>query len=275
MTSVDPDDLLALEEQRDFLLRSLEDLEREREAGDLADDDYATLRDDYTVRAAEALRALEAARGDAAPPPAPPRRRRTVAVFAGVILFAVVAGLVAASAMGSRQAGETATGGISTRQSPSQRAQACIPKIQTEGPGEAIPCFQAVLDDDPRNVVALTWLGWAIDLAVTGGGLTGEQAQELQASSSALVDRALEVNPDYSYARAFRAVLAFRHGDPARAKEYLADFEANKPSPDARGVIEQMGLAERIDEALAGSGSTTSTAPASPTTPTSPTSTPG
>jgi hypothetical protein len=257
MTPADPDELLALEEQRDFLLRSLDDLEREHAAGDLTDEDHATLRDDYTVRAAEALRALEAARGSSAPPPEPPRRRRTWAVFAGVILFAVVAGLAVASSLGSRQAGETASGGISTRQSPSQRAQACIPKLQTEGPGEAIPCLQAVLDDDPRNVVALTWLGWSIDLAVSGGGLTEAQVRELQASSSALLDRAVEVNPSYSYARAFRAVLAFRHGDAALAKQYLAEFEANEPSPDARGVIEQMGLAERIDEALAADGSTT------------------
>lgn len=259
MTPADPDDLVALEEQRDFLLRSLDDLDREHEAGDLTDEDHATLRDDYTVRAAEALRALEAARSSAEPPPPPPRRRRTVAVFAGVVVFAVVAGLAVASSLGSRQAGETASGGISTRQSPSQRAQACIPKLQTEGPGEAIPCLQAVLDDDPQNVVALTWLGWAIDLAVTAGGLTEDQVRELQASSTALLDRAVKVNPDYSYALAFRAVLAFRHGDAAQAKEYLAEFEANEPSPDARGVIEQMGLAERIDEALAADGTATST----------------
>jgi hypothetical protein len=271
VTPADPEELRALEEQRDFLLRSLEDLEREHEAGDLTDEDHATLRDDYTVRAAEALRALEAARGSAEPPPAPPRRRRTAAVFAGVIVFAVVAGLAVASSLGSRQAGETATGGISTRQSPSQRAQACIPKLQTDGPGEAIPCLQAVLDDDPRNVVALTWLGWSIDLAVTSGGLTEAQTEELQASSSALLERAVEVNPDYSYARAFRAILAFRHGDAALAKQYLADFEANEPSPDARGVIEQMGLAERIDEALAADGA----APSSTTSPSTTTTAPG
>ncbi|MBX3285898.1 MAG: hypothetical protein R2746_13405 [Acidimicrobiales bacterium] len=270
MTAAPSDDVVALEEQRDFLLRSLEDLERERAAGDLADDDYATLRDDYTVRAAEALRALEAARGEAAPAAAPVRRRRRVAVFAGVVAFAVVAGLVAAASLGARQAGDSATGGISTRQTPSQQAQACIPKLQTEGPGKAIPCLQAVLDDDPRNVVALTWLAWSIDLAVEAGGLSPEQTQQLQDSSSALIDRAVEVNPDYSYARAFRAILAFRHGDPALAKQYLAEFEANSPSPDARGVMEQMKLAERIDAALSGDPSTTTTPGATATTTTSP-----
>ena len=45
--------------ERDVLLASLEDLERERDAGDLSEEDYALLRGRYTARAAEVLRALE------------------------------------------------------------------------------------------------------------------------------------------------------------------------------------------------------------------------
>ena len=52
MKTADPDSLAHLEEEREFLLRSLRDLEREREAGDIDDDDYRTLHDDYTARAA-------------------------------------------------------------------------------------------------------------------------------------------------------------------------------------------------------------------------------
>lgn len=48
---LDPDALADLEEQRDLLLRSLDDLEREHEAGDLDTADYEALRDDYTRRA--------------------------------------------------------------------------------------------------------------------------------------------------------------------------------------------------------------------------------
>ncbi len=54
---MNPDRLAALEEERRFLLRSLADLEREREAGDVDDVDYRELRDGYTVRAAATLRA--------------------------------------------------------------------------------------------------------------------------------------------------------------------------------------------------------------------------
>ena len=42
----------ALEAERDFLLRSLDDLEAERAAGNVDDDTYRTLHDDYTARAA-------------------------------------------------------------------------------------------------------------------------------------------------------------------------------------------------------------------------------
>src|SRR5439155_21411383 len=60
--AVDLDALADLEEQRRFLLQSLRDLDREREAGDLDDDDYRTLKDDYTGRTAEVLRTLDASK---------------------------------------------------------------------------------------------------------------------------------------------------------------------------------------------------------------------
>ena len=58
-TRLDPDALAALEQQRDFLLASLRDLDREHDAGDLDDIDHQTLRDDYTARTAEVLRAID------------------------------------------------------------------------------------------------------------------------------------------------------------------------------------------------------------------------
>ncbi|MBV8387921.1 MAG: hypothetical protein JO155_14100, partial [Acidimicrobiia bacterium] len=43
-TAIDVDALADLEEQRRFLVQSLKDLDREREAGDIDDDDYRTLK---------------------------------------------------------------------------------------------------------------------------------------------------------------------------------------------------------------------------------------
>jgi tetratricopeptide (TPR) repeat protein len=49
-----------LEEERDFLLRSISDLDRELAANDLTAADYRRLRDGYTARAADVIRQLEA-----------------------------------------------------------------------------------------------------------------------------------------------------------------------------------------------------------------------
>ena len=50
----------ALEAERDFLLRSLDDLDAEREVGNVDDGTYQTLHDDYTARAATIIRSLDA-----------------------------------------------------------------------------------------------------------------------------------------------------------------------------------------------------------------------
>ena len=72
MTRVDLDQLAELEEERRFLLRSLADLEREHDAGDIDDADYATLRDGYTVRAAAVLREIDGGRAQLPPKPTAP-----------------------------------------------------------------------------------------------------------------------------------------------------------------------------------------------------------
>jgi hypothetical protein len=53
-----------LEEERDFLLGSLTDLDAELAAGDIEEHDYLTLKDGYTSRAAAVLRLLAARTGD-------------------------------------------------------------------------------------------------------------------------------------------------------------------------------------------------------------------
>lgn len=204
---------------------------------------------------------FEAARRDRNP-------RRSLAVAAGVVLFAAVAGWAVARSMGAREAGDTITGGVNVKQSASQRAQECIQEISPTSPSQAVSCFRAVLDDDPRNPVANTWLGWQI--ALTSGLVEGDEATQLADAAEQLVERAIEVDPDYSYARAFRAVLAYRRGDYLAARQYLKDFEAGNPSPDARSVIEQQQLGDKIEQALAGSSGEASTSvPASTSSPAS------
>ena len=55
---LDPERRRQLEEERDFLMQSLDDLELEHESGGIDDESYAELHDDYTARAAAVIRTL-------------------------------------------------------------------------------------------------------------------------------------------------------------------------------------------------------------------------
>ncbi|MEZ5204514.1 MAG: hypothetical protein R2701_09110 [Acidimicrobiales bacterium] len=252
---LDPDRLAALEEQRDFLLRSIEDLDREHAAGDLDDLDHQTLRDDYTARAAEVLRAIDAHRDGMVEAKRPRSLGRTLAITAAVAVFALAAGFAIAGAIGARKAGESASGGIQVEQTLSQRANECIPKIQTDL-ADALKCFDAVLAEDDQNAVALTWKAWTYSIA---SQKTEDPTEALRfgAVAAVLVQEAVDSDPSYSTARAFRAVIAYRNGRFEDAKEYLADFRANDPSAEAQAQIEQMGLEANIDAALAEATTTT------------------
>jgi tetratricopeptide (TPR) repeat protein len=223
--------LAQLHEERDFLLRSLEDLERERRAGDIGDADYAALREDYTARAAAVLRAIDAG-GAPEPPPAEPRpsvaRRaaRWVAV-AGVVAVAVVAGLAVATSSGERLPGESATGSI--RQGVAEKL-ARAHALDSQGKAaEALKLYDAVLREDPRNVEALAYRGWVLKRA----GLADEALASL--------DRAVTIDPGYPDAHFFRGMVLYQDkGDPAAAVGEFDAFLAAGPPPEMAAAVREV-----------------------------------
>jgi tetratricopeptide (TPR) repeat protein len=262
--ALDPDELAALEEQRDFLLRSLADLDREHDAGDLEDEDYQTLRDDYTARAADVLRAIDDQRAAFDAARSPRSLGRTLGWAAAVAVFAIVSGIAVAGALGARKAGETSSGGVTVAQTSTQRANECIPKIN-QAPDEANECFEAILKEDPKNVVALTWSAWLLSLV--SENVEGVDQRTYQALAAVRLDDAVESDPDYSYARAFRAIVAYRNGRYQDAQQYLQEFKDNDPAADAVGIMEQMDLEANLAAALAEEGAaSTTTAPENPST---------
>src|SRR3954467_12545664 len=86
---LDPDRRRQLEEERDFLMASLDDLELEHGSGGIDDESYAELHDDYTARAAAVIRTLRD--GVDVTPPKPPgspsRTRRRVVLVSLVLVF--------------------------------------------------------------------------------------------------------------------------------------------------------------------------------------------
>ena len=101
----------SLQDERDFLLRSLDDLESERAAGAIDDETYATLHADYTARAAAVLRAMRRGDDHVATEAADARAGRLkVGVWVGVVAFAVIAAVSLSYALGARLPGQLVTG---------------------------------------------------------------------------------------------------------------------------------------------------------------------
>jgi tetratricopeptide (TPR) repeat protein len=229
-----------LEEQRDFLLGSLDDLEREHAAGDVDEHDYVALKDDYTSRAAEVLRAIDAGRTRAAP--APKRSRgRTALVALGVVAFAALAGLLVAQTVGRRDTGEVITGDV--RQSVTEKLNEAG---RRGGAGEleaAIALYDQVLQDDPGNAEALTYKGWMLTLS-------GQTEQGL----TTLIEAAT-TDPSYPDVHAFLAIVLFRNGLIEQAANELDRLDALDPPQVIRDLT--AGLRTQVDAAQA--STTTST----------------
>ena len=218
--TLDQDERTALEEERDFLLASLDDLERERAAGDVDDHDYRTLKADYTARAAAVLRVLDG--GSVAPSSAPAAGRpvasgrgRHLGTIAAVALVAVLAGVLVAQASGRRGSSDSLTG-LDVRAA-SSRVTQCQEREQAGEVDEALACYSEVLEALPANVEALTFRGW---LQVREGDIE-EGLVDL--------DAAVQLAPDATAPLIFRASGRARSGDPAAAVGDLADFYGNDP----------------------------------------------
>ncbi len=229
---------VALEQEREFLLRSLDDLEREWAAGDLADDDYRALKDDYTARAARVLRALDGADPERTatapvPPPAPAGRGRgrTLLVAAAVAGFAVAAGLAVASAAGSRLPGDTLSGEI--RETSASRLQQAAALARDGELTEALRRYDEVLADDPDNVEALSERGL---LVISVASATERPA--LAADGRASIERALELRPGSPRILFYRGLALRLEGDDEAATEAFREALAADPPPALRQAIE-------------------------------------
>lgn len=231
----DPDARAELEEERDFLLRSLDDLEAERAAGELDEDDYRNLRDGYTARAAEVLRALDEDRAvrerDATAAPPRPRWRRPVGVLL-VLALAVGAGLAVAAGAGSRRPGETATGGNGPTVANSRLAQAA--SVARDDPRRALELYDSVIDDDPGNVEA--WAERGLLLASLSVGI---DRPSLLTEARRSVDRALELDPGSSRSRFYLGLVELFSGDRPAAQSAFEQALADDPPPPLRQAIEQ------------------------------------
>ncbi len=236
-------------EERDFLLASLNDLELEYAAGDLDDDDYQQLKSDYTVRAADLIRGIEGtekatsknsgSKTSVGPRVAGSKDRakagnsigRLVSTAVGLLIFAVGAGWLLAQAVGERGASDGLTGALP--ESPREKVLTCQQLMSTGELRDSLVCFDEVLAEDPQNVEALTYKGWFLILASGSAQQAGDEeafAEFVALGERSLAD-AVAVDPSFSDARAFRAVVFSRLGRDDEACTEIAVLNDLDPAP--------------------------------------------
>ena len=239
-TKLDPEERQELEHERDFLLKSLDDLEGERSAGNIDDESYTELHDDYTARAAATIRALRDG-VDARPTPPPSSWRRRGLVIGGIVVLAVLASVTLAAALGARLPGQTSSGNVpaasATRDQRKSRLEAAVqanPNDVTvrlalarflEESGDVVGSLKQLdqaVQVAPDNADALADAG-RVRFIVAGQVPSPDAQSQLVTSARALLDRAVQANPDHAEAHFYRAVLlldGFKEVDGA-----VADFQ--------------------------------------------------
>lgn len=231
-----------LRDEQQFLLNSLRDLERERTAGDIDEDDYATLRDGYIARAAAITRELQ---GIAEPEPAEQSRwKRRLVIALAVVAFGVGAGVLVARQSGQRLPGQSLSGGIEQSTS---TLLASARQLNFSNPQKAIELYTKVLDLEPDNTEALTYRSWI--LALTARNATGSVKQIALATAVTDLLRAQKADPEYPDAHCFLGIVYFRFlNNPVLSQPQLKVCMDMKPPASVTSFVN--AIVKEVDAAV-------------------------
>ena len=241
------DEHARLDGERGFLLAPIGDLEAERAAGDLTEDDYLALRAGYERRAVDVLAALAAdepePEEDTDPVGAPTstsrrrRARRALVAFA-VAGAALGAGLIVDGSAGNRLPSQTITGSVPPAiGNELVDAQADLVKGDEL---QALKLFEAVLAAQPNEPEALAYSGWIVANA-------GEASKNrtLLARGIASIQAAEHADPSYPDPHLLLGLVRLGTGDPTGAISELRRYLAlGPPAADAKAARSALAKAE-------------------------------
>lgn len=284
-----------LEDERAFLMQSLDDLELEHQSGGIDDESYAELHDDYTARAAAVIRTLRDGIDVTPPPPTRPpgQARRRGLVVAVVILFALASGLTLALALGARLPGQTSSGN-SQAATPTTNAAgkalaqkiADLQKQVNAKPDDydlrlqladayasnadlptAIKQWDAAISIDQSRPEAQALIGRALYL-VSEQMADRSAQQKAVAEAVAAEDKALANDPNYADAYFYRGVIRAGLGQLSASQSDLQLYLVK--APDGQWSTQAHSLLARVTAELEAPSttvpSTTTTKPSTSTT---------
>jgi tetratricopeptide (TPR) repeat protein len=232
-----------LRHEQQFLLRSLRDLDNEREAGDIDDADYAALRDGYIARTAAITRELTGI--EAATPSVQRGWLRRILVIVCVIAVAAGSGIWVARQSGQRLPGQSSSGAIEQSTS---GLLATARQLNFSDPGKAIEVYTQVLKLEPDNPEALTYRSWI--LALTARAATGNVKQLALVTAVNDLLRAQKVDNEYPDAHCFLGIVYFRFLNSASlAKPQLDTCKALNPPTEVQSFVDS--IVADVDKELA------------------------
>jgi tetratricopeptide (TPR) repeat protein len=232
-------DDLRLEQQ--FLLRSLRDLDNEREAGDIDDADYAALRDGYIARTAAITRELD---GAVATPTISRNWVRRIRVVVSVVAVGAGAGIWVARQSGQRLPGQSSSGAIEQSAS---GILATARQLNFSEPEKAIELYSQVLKLEPDNAEALTYRSWI--LALSARAATGSVKQLALVTAVNDLLRAQKVDSQYPDAHCFLGIVYFRFLNSASlAKPQLDTCKAMNPPTEVQSFVD--AIVADVDKAM-------------------------
>jgi tetratricopeptide (TPR) repeat protein len=237
-----------MEAEREFLLRSLDDLEAELVAGNIDPDTYRELHDDYTARASAVIQTLE----DGVERSAPEATRSAMRWVTGgaIVVVSVLAAFLLARTAGERQPGQTITGNSPTNTPAATldpntyegHMAAARAALQTTEYPKAFDEYTKAIELDDSQAEPLTYRGW---ISVLGARAAGDDATRTTLLDRATADfeRAIATNPDYADTYFFKGFMLYQvENKPDEAIPALQKFLALTPQdhPQRQAVLDML-----------------------------------
>lgn len=264
------DDRWYLNDQRDFLLRSIADAHSEHDAGDLSDADFSLL----VARDRRRLADVELALGELAPLPPPPSpspsppppadaapggptppladaprtsRWRLVGILSCCALIVIGVLILVDHSISSRLPGQAVSGGITqTRAQLIEQQLAQAATLYSGGQtAQALTLYEKVLSEDPTDPTALAQSGW---LEWNAGA--SDKQRSLETLGRRVEEETIRVAPNFYGGHLYLGlILLYQDNNPKGA---VVQF--NKFLADAPPVAQVSAAAPKIKDAYTAAG---------------------